>query len=117
VQRIDTTRVETESGQASVELVAIVPALIAGVLVAAQMGVAGWALWSAGTAARAGARAALVGGDAEEAARSALPSPLREDARVSGETEIEVRVQVPSLLPGVPAVPVEARTALGPGDG
>jgi hypothetical protein len=106
-----------QSGQASAELVAIVPALLVGVLVAAQLGVAGWALWSAGTAARAGARAAHVGGDVEEAARSALPAPLRRGARVRGEEEIEVRVRVPALLPGVPDVPLEARTALGPGDG
>jgi hypothetical protein len=110
-------RAKRESGQASAELVAIVPALLVGVLVAAQLGVAGWALWSAGTAARAGARAAHVGGDSEAAARSALPEPLREDARVSGDEEVEVRVRVPSLLPGLPAVPLEARTALGPGDG
>ena len=110
-------RAKRESGQASVELVAIVPALLVAVLVAAQLGVVGWALWSAGTAARAGARAAHVDGDAEAAARSALPEPLRAGARVSGENEIEVRVRVPALLPGLPSVPLEARTALGPGDG
>ena len=95
----------------------MVPALVVGVLVAAQIGLAGWALWSAGAASRAGARAAHVGGDPEAAARSALPSPLREEATVSGEDEIEVRVRVPALLPGIPRVPLEARTALGPGDG
>ena len=105
----------SDSGQASVELVAIVPALIVAVLVAAQIGVAGWALWSAGTAARAGARAALVGGEPEAAARSALPAPLRERAKVSGDDEIEVWVPVPALLPGMSAVPLEASTALGPG--
>ena len=95
----------------------MVPALLVGVLVAAQIGLAGWTLWSAGAAARAGARAAHVGGDAEAAARSALPDPLRDDAEVSGEDEVEVRVHVPALFPGLPAVPLEARTALGPGDG
>ena len=109
-------RWNSESGQASAELVAIVPALILGVLVAAQIGLVGWGLWSAGTAARAGARAALVEGDAEAAATSALPGPLRERATVSGEDEIEVRVRVPSLLPGLPEIPLEATTALGPGD-
>jgi hypothetical protein len=104
-----------ELGQASAELVAVVPALILAVLVAAQLGVAGWALWSAGAAARAGARAAHVEGDAEAAARSALPGPLREDAKISGEEEIEVRVRVPALIPGLPEVPLESSTALGPG--
>ncbi len=53
-----------EEGTASVELVAVVPLLLLAALVAAQIGLAGQALWSAGIAARAGARAALVGGDA-----------------------------------------------------
>nr|MDQ3725989.1 pilus assembly protein [Actinomycetota bacterium] len=50
-----------EEGTASVELVAAVPFLLLGLLVAAQIALAGQALWSAGVAARAGARAALVG--------------------------------------------------------
>jgi hypothetical protein len=112
---VSSETVERESGQASVELVAVIPALLVGVLVAAQIGLVGYTLWSAGAAARAGARAALVGGDAEEAARSSLPELLRERASVSGEDEVEVRVRVPMLVPGLPAVPLEAATALGPG--
>lgn len=99
-------------GQASVELVAIIPALLIGVLVAAQLGLLGWALWSAGAAARAGARAAHVGGDVEAAARSALPSPLRDGASVSDRDEVGVRVRVPALVPGVPRIPLSARAAL-----
>jgi hypothetical protein len=106
-----------EEAQASVELVAVIPALLVGVLVAAQIGLVGYTLWSAGVAARAGARAALVGGDAEVAARSSLPEPLRERATVSGDDEVSVRVKVPLLAPGLPAIPLEATTALGPGDG
>jgi Flp pilus assembly protein TadG len=106
---------ELESGQASVELVAVIPALLVGVLVAVQIVLVGYSLWSAGAAARAGARAALVGGDAEEAARSSLPEPLRERATVSGDDEVAVRVRVPMLIPGLPSVPLEATTALGPG--
>ena len=52
-----------EEGTASVELVAVVPFLLLAILVAAQIALAGQALWSASVAARAGARAALVGGD------------------------------------------------------
>ena len=110
-------RATSDRGQASVELVAVVPALVLGVLIAAQIGLLGYALWSAGAAARAGARAALVGNDAEAAARGALPDPLRDDANVSGEDQVEVRVHVPALLPGLPSVPLEARAALGPGEG
>lgn len=105
------------SGQASVELVAVIPALLLGVLVAAQLGLLGHALWSAGAAARAGARAAHVGGDAEAAARSALPSHLREGSKVTEGEAVEVTVRVPALVPGVPRIPLEARAALGPGEG
>lgn len=104
----------SERGQASAELVAIVPALLIAVLIAAQIGVVGWALWSAGSAARAGARASHVGGDAEKAARSALPGRLRRGARVTDEGQVRVRVRIPSLLPGLPRVPLEARAGLDP---
>jgi hypothetical protein len=106
-----------ERGQASAELVAIIPALLLAVLVAAQLGLVGWALWSAGSAARAGARAAHVGGDAESAARSALPTHLRRGAQVDDGDEVKVRVRVPTLVPGAPRVPLTARAALSAGDG
>jgi hypothetical protein len=104
-----------ERGQASVELVAILPALAVCVLIAAQAGAAGWALWSAGNAARAGARAEHVGGDGERAARRALPGRLREDATVTDEDGIRVRVAVPSLLPGVRLGSIAAASRLEPG--
>ena len=96
-------------------LVAVVPFLLLAVLVAAQLGLAGQALWSAGVAARAGARAALVGGDATAAARLALPSSLRPGARVSDSGAISVRVTVPRLLPGLPRLTVGAESGLGNG--
>src|SRR3954453_24189564 len=65
-----------DRGQASVELVAVVPVLLLVTLVVAQLAVAGYALWSAAAAARAGARAGYVGGDAEAAAgRPPAPPP------------------------------------------
>ena len=90
------------SGQAAVELVVIVPLLIVVLAVVAQLAVAGYALWTAGDAARAGARAATVGGDPEAAARSALPGWLGRGAEVDVSGPVEVRVQAPALLPGVP---------------
>ena len=104
-----------EEGTASVELVAAVPFLLLAVLVAAQIGLAGEALWSAGIAARAGARAALVGGDAAAAARRALPPNLRSGARVSDAGAVSVRVAIPRLLPGMPRLTVGAETELGDG--
>jgi hypothetical protein len=106
-----------EEGTASVELVAVVPFLLLAVLMAAQVALAGQALWSASVAARAGARAALVGGDASAAARSALPPSMRKGAKVEEEDGVSVRVEVPRLIPSLPEVRVNARSGLEPGDG
>jgi len=106
-----------DSGQASVELIAAIPALLLVTLLAAQLTLVGYALWSAGLAARAGARAAYVGGDAEHAARASLPGALREDVSVSRRNGVRVRVRAPSLVPGLPRFPVTARAGLGVGAG
>jgi len=106
-----------EGGTASVELVAAVPFLLLAVLVAVQIALAGQALWSASVAARAGARAALVGGDAAAAARRALPPSLRRGSEVEGADQVSVRVPVPRLLPGLPPLTVRVRAGLEPGDG
>jgi len=104
-----------EGGTASVELVAVVPFLLLAFLVAVQIALAGQALWSASVAARAGARAALVGGEATAAARRALPPSLRDGAKVEDAGEVSVRVPVPRLFPGLPRVMVGARASLDPG--
>lgn len=106
-----------EEGTASVELVAVVPFLLLAVLAAAQLALAGQAVWSAGVAARAGARAALVGGSAAVAARRALPESMRRDAVVRDDDAVSVRVAVPRLLPGLPRLTIGARTDLGGDDG
>jgi hypothetical protein len=106
-----------EKGTASVELVAVVPFLLLAVLAAAQIALAGQALWSASVAARAGARAALVGGDASAAARSALPPSMRAGVRIEEDEGVAVRVVVPQLIPSLPTVRVGARSGLEPGDG
>src|SRR3989442_1436385 len=92
-----------ESGQASVELIAAIPALALVTLLVAQLALAGYALWSAGVAARAGARAAYVGGNAGRpalaAVREALPGWARD--RVGVEVDggrLTVRLQPPSPL-------------------
>lgn len=102
-----------EDGTASIELIAVVPFLLLATLAAAQLGLAGQALWSAGIAARAGARAALVGRDAEAAARRALPEAMRRRAEVEEADAVSVRVVVPRLLPGMPRVMVGADSGLG----
>jgi len=100
------------SGQASVEFVAVLPALAVCLILAGQAVAAGWALWSAGVAARAGARAEQVGGDPQDAARRALPSSLRRGAVIRSEGGVRVRVAVPALLPGVDLPPVAASSTL-----
>jgi hypothetical protein len=108
-----------EEGTASVELVAAVPFLLLALVAAAQIALAGQALWSASVAARAGARAAVVGVDTAAAARSALPPSLREGAKVEdvGGDGVSVTVEVPRLVPSLPSVPVEATSGLDPSDG
>lgn len=110
-----------ERGQASVELLAVLPALVLCVVVAAHALPSGWALWSAADAARVGARADHVGGEGAEAARDALPSPLRpaaggpSEGRVeSGEKGVRVEVDVPGLLPGIEASRIGAAARLEP---
>jgi hypothetical protein len=95
----------------------VVPFLLLAILVAAQIALAGQALWSASVAARAGARAALVGGEARAAARASLPPSMRAEARVEEGDGITVGVVVPRLFPSLPSVRVEARSGLEPGDG
>jgi hypothetical protein len=111
------TRRRAQGGQASVELVAALPALGLAIVLAAHLALAGYALWSAGVAARAGARAELVGGDARRAARASLPPVLRERASVGEGSPVRVRLRAPSLVPGLPGVPLSARAGLGPGNG
>lgn len=115
--RIASSAGHREEGTASIELVATVPFLLLAVLVAAQLALAGQALWSAGVAARAGARAALVGGDAAAAARRALPPALRDGAEVSDSDGVAVEVAIPRLLPALPPLTVETEAELGDAPG
>jgi len=116
--RGDTRRAgDGETGTASVELIATVPFLLLALALVAQAALAGHALWSASVAARAGARAALVGAEAVTVARRALPPALRQGARIeASEGPVSVRVRVPGLLP-LPTLRVSASSELEDGDG
>src|SRR4051794_18137097 len=111
----DREQSSTRGGQASVELLAVLPALVVCTLIAAHAVGAGWAYWSAANAARAGARAELVGEDGERAARAALPSPLRDGSSVEAGEDVRVRVRVPALVPGVTLPFVGAASGLDAG--
>jgi uncharacterized protein (UPF0333 family) len=88
-----------ERGQASVELVAALPALLLAALVALQLLAAGYAMTVADGAAEAGALALASGSPAADAARAALPGWARDDAGVSvaGGT-VTVRLLPPSPI-------------------
>lgn len=108
---------ERELGQASVELVAVLPALLLCAAIAIQLAITGYGLWASASAASAGARAAYVGGDSAEAARSALPLALRRRARIDDSHGVRVSLRVPGLLPGAEPLAVRSRAQLDPGAG
>src|SRR5919107_4737933 len=103
-----------ERGQATVELVALLPlvALLAGALW--QAAVAGQAVWLAGSAARAAARASAVGADAGAAARRALPARLESGLVVTrvGDGGVRVTIAIPAIVGDAHVGGVSARARL-----
>lgn len=89
-------------GQASVELLGAVPAVLVVGLVIFQMLAVGYSAVLAGTAAEAGALALGAGADPVSGVREALPgwSRARAKVTVSGGT-VRVRLRPPSLLGAV----------------
>lgn len=87
------------SGQAAVELIAALPALLLAALVALQLLAAGYTVTLADGAAEAGALALASGSSAADAAREALPGWAEGDLAVSvrGGT-VTVRLRPPSPL-------------------
>ncbi|MEZ5078058.1 MAG: hypothetical protein R2725_11525 [Solirubrobacterales bacterium] len=93
-----------ERGQASVELVAALPALLLAALLALQLLAAGYALTLADGAAEAGALALASGGTAREAAREALPGWAADDVAVEvAGGRVTVRLRPPSPFAAVAA--------------
>jgi Flp pilus assembly protein TadG len=91
--------VRDESGQASVELVVLIPVVALLAFAVWQVVVAGHAAWVVAGAARAAARAKAVGGDPADAARRALPSSLEHGLKVTTDEDGKATVAV-----GVPLV-------------
>ncbi|HEU4973932.1 MAG TPA: hypothetical protein VFT50_02490 [Baekduia sp.] len=100
------------AGQASIELVGLLPIVAAVALGAGQLLAAGAAREAAGTAAQAGAMAVLQGGDAAGAARRAAPgwSRSRMEVAVDGR-RVRVRVTPRSVLPGAAGLLVASAAA------
>src|SRR4051794_7616590 len=93
----------TERGQATVELVALLPCLAAVLAVAWQLALAGHATWAAAAAARAAARASAVGSDPAAAARAHLSADLERGLTVEKQPggAVVVGVRTPVVVPGV----------------
>jgi hypothetical protein len=84
------------TGQATVEVVAFLPLLLAVALAAAALLAAHGAGEQAGQAAQAGAMALIQGGDPREAARRALPRDARATIEVEGRrVTVTVRPRLP----------------------
>ena len=84
-----------ERGQATIELLAVVPVLIVAALVVWQLVLVGHTAWLAAHAARAAARAELVDEDAAAAARSVLPEGLESGLEVELDDDGGARIRVP----------------------
>lgn len=103
-------------GQAAVELLAGLPALLLAGLIAFQLLAAGYALSLADGAAEAGALAAAAGEDAEQAVRAALPGWAEDRVAVEdGGGKVEVELRPPSPLAGLgEALTVSSRAWVRP---
>lgn len=105
-----------EDGQATIEMLGVLPAMLVLGLAAWQLILAGHTAWLAADAARVAARAELVGEDPARAARSALPARFERGLEVerTGSGATRVRVPVPLLHPRAPGpVRVTAAASLG----
>jgi hypothetical protein len=92
--------VATMQGQASVELVALLPLAVLVALAIAQLLAAGAAQETAGNAAEAGAVAILQGTDPAAAARAALPGWSRDRTTVHiARRRVEIRVRPRAVVP------------------
>lgn len=88
-----------DGGQASVELLGALPVLVVLALFLFQTLAVGYAAVLAGNAAEAGALSLAGGGDAEDAAREALPGWSRAGMEVAVEGgRVEVSLEAPSPL-------------------
>ncbi|HEU4973931.1 MAG TPA: TadE/TadG family type IV pilus assembly protein [Baekduia sp.] len=105
----------TDDGQASVELVALLPLLVLVVLLAWQAVVAGQALWLAGSAAREAARARALGDDPQHAASRVLPGALQDGLTVARDGDgVRVRLRIPSVVGSGTLATLSARARMEP---
>lgn len=103
-----------DGGQASVELVALLPLVLAAALLLFQLLLVGASAWLASTAARDAARASALGADSQAAASSSLPAPFRRGLTVTDAPPgIRVRLRIPTLT-GISLGTASATAAMEP---
>ena len=111
-----TRRSRAEHGQATVELVALLPLMAVLAALLWQAVVAGQAVWLAGSAARAAARATAVGADASVAARRVLPDRLKPGLVVRSAASagggVQVAIAIPAIVGSGRLTTVSARARL-----
>lgn len=89
----------SQAGQATIELIGLLPAMVAVGLVLLQLLAVGYAGVLAGSAAEAGALALAAGADAEAGAKEALPGWSEAGARIAvSGGRVEVQLRPPSPL-------------------
>ncbi|MFH9010374.1 TadE/TadG family type IV pilus assembly protein [Streptomyces sp. NPDC017943] len=94
-----------DRGQVAIEYLGFLPILLIVALAAVQLGLIAYTAQQAGTAARAGARSASLGGPAEADCRAAVSSWLAgrtscSPSQGADEVTVTATVQIPSLVPG-----------------
>ncbi|MFK4144116.1 TadE/TadG family type IV pilus assembly protein [Streptomyces sp. NPDC004065] len=96
---------DRDRGQVAVEYLGFVPILLLVAMAAIQIGLVAYTAQQAGTAARAGARAASLGLSAQQACRTAVSDWLAGGTTCSasgggaGSVEVTATVHIPSLIP------------------
>jgi hypothetical protein len=105
---------EGEDGQATVELVAVLPVLGLVLVLAWQAVVAGQTWWLAGAAAREAARASALGDDPAVAARRVLPQGARVDAKPAPDGSVRIKLAIPPVVPGLRIGSVTTRARMEP---
>jgi hypothetical protein len=113
------SRLPTSRGQASVELVVLLPVIVVVLAVTYQALLAGQAVWEVRVASRAAARAHAFGADATAAARTHLRSGLEPGLRVTTQDagDVRVSVRVPTVLPALGLGRVSATSHFRPQTG
>jgi hypothetical protein len=97
-------RARAGEGQASIELLATVPALVTGAVIALQLAITGYSLHLADGAAEAAALAVAAGTDPVAAATAAMPGWAADGLDVSvEESRVEVSVRPPAPHPSISA--------------